>query len=366
MKRILSLLLLAASWPLLACWSYTHTSLIRENEKGAGLVLVSAGSGLFQESGADIALGIDVGYVYGSVIAHNSETGETVISEETVITYPVNRRNISLYFYRLTGENNDSYQVGPLLVKKDFTLPDTINSGKLGGIQSDFILGKLSDFMDEFSASETKVICCLEPFAEGRWITLADRSQAGLGWSRPANVSAVISRESDLTTTTRKTVDFSGCSLSVTGTELPLTPVLTVAPVTVTNSTFNIQSRRFSAKTLRQTAMQIMPTAALDVTQETTSYTAPVTSANLTVTDDDGSSELFRSTALQSGIGLPVWGRYSIAPWGIVAGEQLKLDLVLTADGINSNQAADSLTVVTRPAVSSVTVTVTGDNRPER
>lgn len=366
MKAILALLLLAASWPLLACWSYTHTSMIRENEKGAGLVLVSAGSGLFQESGTDIALGIDLGYVYGSVIAHNSETGETVISEETVITYPVNRWNISLYFYRLTGENNDSYQVGSLLAKKDFTLPDTINSGKLGGIQSDFILGKLSDFMDEFSASETKVICSLEPFAEGRWITLTDRSQAGLGWSRPANVSAVISRESDLTTTTRKTVDFSGCSLSVPGTVLPLTPVLTVAPVTVTRSTFNVQSRQFGAKTQRQTATQIMPTEGLDVTQETASYTAPVTSANLTVTDDDGSRELFRSTTVQSGISLPVWGRYSISPWGIAIGEQLKLDLVLTADGVNSNQRPDGLTIVTPPAVSTATITVTGDKRPER
>lgn len=366
MKTILALLLLAASWPLLACWSYSQASLIRENENGAGLVLVSAGSGLFQESGTDIALGIDLGYMYGAVIAHNSETGETITTEETVITYPVERWNISLYFYRLAAENGDSYQIGSLLAKKDFTLPDTINSGKLGGIQSDFILGKLSDFMDEFSSSETKVVCCLEPFAEGRWITLTDRSQGGLGWSRPANVSAVISRESDLTTTTRKTVDFSGCSLSVPGTVLPLTPVLTVTPVTVTSSTFNVQSRRFSAKTQRQTATQIMPTAGLDVTQETTSYTAPVTSANLTVTDDDGSSELFRSTALQSGIGLPVWGRYSIAPWGIVAGEQLKFDLVLTADGVNSNQRPDGLTIVTPPTASAATVTVTGDNRPER
>ena len=359
MKQLLSLLLLlAAVLPAFGCWSTNYPIVNRFAllPGGAGFCCADA-NGNPQDSGADLTLGIRCVRVGYHITSTNTETGE-IVYENIIETIPEGTPDYTVYIYRCDGEDNGGYIVGALLETRQIT---PVTSGSGNGDSVTFTpIDSVSNIFSEFPDEDSLLLSLWEPV--GTKVKLTNNFRYA-GYCK----TAVLSRAGSLDSTTVKTVNFSNCSLSVPGTVLPLTPTLTVAPITVTTRTYAVGCFVYEVRTAVQNP------ATVSVAQGPTSggpepvtYSAPVTAARLTVTDSDGGRETFSAAALQTGSGLPVWGRYGVNPWGIAVGEQLKFDLVLTADGVNSNQANDRLTIVTPPAVSTATVTVTGDNRPER
>lgn len=353
MKTFLTLLLLAAIPTVFGCWAISRPIMISlDAAGGTGLVCVDA-AGTPQLSGTNLRIAIRRVRINASIIKTNTETGEQVWEDDIVEYGGPTGPNYELYIYRLNSAAGGT-AIGSLLETRQITPAEfSANQTALTTV------GTPAELFADFPG-EGQLFLSLQPRTAGAPAELGGTGVRGLYYQM------ILSRSGTANTTTRKKVDFSGCSLSVPGTILPLTPTLTVAPVTVTTGTYGVVSILYKASNAAMTSRITDPQGPLDVELETTTYTAPVTAARLTVTDADGDRETFSAAALQTGSSLPVWGRYSIAPWGIATGEQLKFDLVLTADGINSNQATDALTVVTPPAVSTATITVTGDNRPER
>lgn len=356
MKTFFTLLLLAAIPSVFACWAISQPIMLDlEGRGGAGLVCVDA-FGNRPTSGAGLRIAIRRIKLYAAIVKTNTETGEQVWEDVTVEYGAPTGSNYALYIYRISSGTGDKTITAHLETRQ--ITPAEVTDGVAG--VSLTTVGTPAELFADYPYDD-QLLLSLYPRSVGDTIKLVDTN------IRSLYHQMILTRSGTTNTTTKKTVNFSGCSLSVPGTVLPLTPTLTVAPATVTAYTYSVISNVYKAEAAWGESVTITtPQSSLDGEAETTTYAAPITAARLTVTDADGGTETFSAAALQTGSKLPVWGRYGINPWGIVAGEQLKFDLVLSADGVNSNQAVDSLTVVTRPAVSSVTVTVTGDNRPER
>ena len=341
MKQLLSLLLLTAILPVFGCWSSAYPRIPgRYLPDGMGLCFADS-SGKPVQSAVAGKLGIRRVMVW-----------EGVYPNESRFAIPDDSIDYTVRIYRCHAGNT----VGALLETRQLTPVDRDADGV-----TFTPIGTIQQIFEEFSG-EQSLLFSLREQPPGAAVDLRCTKAAYDGLCE----TALIVRSGFQETTTRKSVDFSSCSLSVPGTVLPLTPALTLTPATVTTFTYNVGATVYEIQTGLQNATATIPYSDLSGDSENTTYAAPVTAAHLTVTDADGGTETFSAATLQTGVGLPVWGRYGVDPWGIATGEQLKFDLVLTADGVNSNQAADALTVVTPPAVSTATVTVTGDNRPER
>ena len=340
---LLPLLLTAVAAPLaFGCWSNNAYPRItgRYLPDGMGLCFADS-SGKPVQSATAGKLGIRRVMV---VEGFSTDVSQFPIPEDSI--------DYTVRIYRCGAGNT----VGALLETRQLT---PVDRGAVGVTFTP--IGTVQALLEKYPG-EQSLLFSLRELIPGAAVDLRCASAAYDGLCE----TALIARSGFQETTTRKNVDFSSCSLSVPGTVLPLTPTLTVAPATVTAYTYNVGATVYEIKTGLQNATATIPYSDLSGDSVNATYTAPVTAARLTVTDADGGTETFSAAALQSGAGLPVWGRYGVDPWGIVAGEQLKFDLVLTADGVNSNQATDALTAVKPPAVSAATVTVTGDNRPER
>lgn len=290
----------------------------------------------------------------------------------------------NLYVYSVTGVDGDTVTIGGLIR----TIPLPVGPRVVGNVSEDGWLSRT--FYEEnispvtgaeLVAGYDRVLCSLSEI-DGSTATLeleqiqveydATGGAGGPG-SRPLviemnGVTRILIEKIDTSAaTTVTTMDFSDCSLSMPGTELPFTPRAVIGSVEVTKTKYNNASTRYRLRSAVQDQIMVVSNSSGGSVAETQTYTAPVTAAALVVTDSELQSDTFHAPAVTvSADSQPIWGRYSIDPVGLVVGDELTCRLVLTADGIDSDSADGELLIITPPANATQSITVTGVNRPER
>lgn len=307
------------------------------------------------------------------------ETGETVysggISQETQWS--------NLYIYSVIGVDGDTVTVGGLIRAIPLTgqrvWASIAGDGSSTGVISSENISPATGA--ELVAGYDRVLCSLTEI-EGA-VTTLDLEQfraqyapaGGFGsiddepryYEAPVATKLLIEKIDSSAYTTVTAMDFSRCSFSQPGTVLPLTPRATIGTVDVTKELYRNPSVKYRLRSAVQDQIMIVADEPSGPVAETQSYTVPVTMATLILTDSMLQSDTFRAAGVTVAPGsLPFWGRYSVDPPGVVAGDELTCRLVLTADGVDSDAGDGKTLVITPPANATKTITITGVNRPER
>lgn len=310
----------------------------------------------------------------------DSETGETVYSGGTSQKTTWD----SIYIYAVTNVDGDTVTVGSLIrtipvygtrisasVSSSGTSTGTVNEDLISPATGaelvagyDRVLCSLTEIEESTVTLDTELF--REQYAPTGGFVLGQPEEPRY-YEAPMVTKLLIEKIDSASTTTVTTMDFSDCSLSMPGTELPFTPRAVIGSVEVTKTKYNNASTRYRLRSAVQDQIMVVSNSSGGSVAETQTYTAPVTAAALVVTDSELQSDTFHAPAVTvSADSQPIWGRYSIDPVGLVVGDELTCRLVLTADGIDSDSADGELLIITPPANATQSITVTGVNRPER
>lgn len=371
MKKIIMTMFLMAGIVASGCW-WNDLVMIVPPAYQCGIVLIDSDGNQQTTGGSELKIAIRSFY---QTIAEGSAINYFFPSYTITGNVSQNDAHYKLYLYSI-GDTGI-----PTLLETQRIEVDGFSLEWYDGNQPhDVVIGTPDEIFDEFP-NVNKILITLQPFdGDGDYYSSCSFPHVNSWYNNYLFENMFLERGGSISTTKVREISFANCSLSVPGSVLPLTPTVTVSPATVTMRTYQtgsyiykidnrpIRSESDGSRTVavHSNITVTIPAGELTGAPETTTYSAQITEARLIMTDADGGRETFTAHALQTGMSLPVFGRYGIDPWGINVNEELEFELILTADGVNSNQTSDVLTIVTPPAVDTATITVTGDNRPER
>ncbi len=279
-----------------------------------------------------------------------------------------------LYVYDVADVDGDMVTVGPLInaiyTSNRLYVDDTgwhIDPDKISPITVEALV-----------ADRDRVLCSLEEISTGT-VTLQATEMVrvftppSVGGIRDGQVYKYTSvmqlliekiDSSEFTTVTK--VDFSRCNLTVTGTELPLTPLATISTVDVITEQYRNPSVRYRARTAVQSQILSVPQGDSGELINADRQTVSVSAASLVLSDNVAGSDTFTAQSVQMGTTLPIFGRYGISPEGYVPGDEATYKLLLTAGGFRSDMGDGTLIVIVPPGNATGTITITGTERPER
>lgn len=373
--------------PLFGCWSggssiHYYTTFNSATRKASGFVL-SNDISHFPNSimldddieRSEILVCISDVIQAGYYSSHNPDTGESTYSggEGTVNSY------WTLYVYRVSAVDGNTVTVGEQIRAKNLTerMWSTVSSdGTMSG-SVDYEMLSPATPMALLDGNE-RVLCSLYEITTPT-VTLAEKTLTytwNVGDYKPVEFSfsasetaqLLIEKVADSEFTTVTTMDFSRSSLSLPGMELPLSPKVTIGPVVVEKKKYRNPSVKYRLRTAVQSQILVVPTgeSGSGTLVDTQSYEAPVTAAVLTATSQDRDTDTFKAKSVAPGRSLPIFGRYSINPEGVIAGEELTCRLILSADGVESNSGDGQMLIITPPVDATQNITVGGTARPER
>ena len=182
----------------------------------------------------------------------------------------------------------------------------------------------------------------------------------------PVSDSIVVWRQQETETTTVRSIDFSESSLYSTGDALPLSPLVTLARPVETIKTYDVISTSYLIANAGQRVKLVLPGNIENLKPEVTTWDVDIKSATLRITDSDGVAEFYTVENPPCGKAIPIFGRYSINPWGIGINDELVIDLILSTGSVSSDAGTGSAYVITKPTAPRSVITVSALARPER
>ena len=396
MKKILLTLTLicfvALPSAVLGCWTYTVWNIHDDGSAPGGLLITDSDGKIFfgeqQVSEAYVSIGLWREHL---TLINNSDDPDAPNDGMMFYLYPVSEgSSIDFNVYRAALDDDgvitdyelirvETFQITEILYQRiaDYITPGYLPVGcSAVSIEDDLAL--TTDEMPCLVYTEYDLdyhVKNLVSFDADLWSSeiIGDPElildQYHGSWFIPLGLisdSIVVWRQQETETTTVRSIDFSGSSLYSTGDALPLSPLVTLARPVETIKTYDVTSTSYLIANAGQRVNLVLPGNIENLEPEVTTWDVDIKSATLRITDSDGVAEFYTVENPPCGKAIPIFGRYSINPWGIGINDELVIDLILSTGSVSSDAGTGSGYSITKPTAPRSVITVSALERPER